>query len=163
PFDGFVQIFPNEGAAPSETTELRVLYDDRYLYVGILCRDSQPERIARPLGTRDAPPPSDFVEVAVDFAHHHRTAYLFGGHPSRNLELFPYAAARLALRPQFSDPAMPRPRLADPSLDVGLDVRAGLTPRLQLNATVNPDFGQVEADQLILNLSNQEAFFPEKR
>jgi hypothetical protein len=36
-------------------------------------------------------------------------------------------------------------------------------PRLQLNATVNPDFGQVEADRLILNLTNQEAFFPEKR
>jgi len=48
-------------------------------------------------------------------------------------------------------------------LDLGLDLRAAITPRLQLNATVNPDFGQVEADQLILNLTNQEALFPEKR
>jgi hypothetical protein len=83
--------------------------------------------------------------------------------PRRAVELVPYLATRGILRPQFSDAALPRPRLMDPTLDVGLDVKAALTSDLALNATFNPDFGQVEADQLILNLSSFEAFFPEKR
>ena len=88
---------------------------------------------------------------------------LEGLKPRRAVELVPYLATRGALRPQFSDPPRPTPRLLDPTLDVGLDVKAALTSDLALNATFNPDFGQVEADQLILNLSTFEAFFPEKR
>ncbi|MGZ3459287.1 MAG: carbohydrate binding family 9 domain-containing protein [Archangium sp.] len=77
-FDSFVQLFPDEGAAPTERTELRVLYDDQNLYVGVICHDSQPELIARPLGRRDKPPPnSDFVLVGIDSAHDHRTAFAF--------------------------------------------------------------------------------------
>ncbi|KFE68379.1 DUF5916 domain-containing protein [Hyalangium minutum] len=83
--------------------------------------------------------------------------------PRRAVELSPYLATRGILRPQFSDSAVPTPRLLDPTVDVGLDVKAALTSDLALNATLNPDFGQVEADQLILNLSTFEAFFPEKR
>ncbi|WP_257459350.1 carbohydrate binding family 9 domain-containing protein [Archangium lipolyticum] len=83
--------------------------------------------------------------------------------PYRALELVPYLAARTVARPQFSDAARPWPRLVDPSLDVGLDLRTALTSNLALTATLNPDFGQVEADQLILNLSSFETFFPEKR
>jgi hypothetical protein len=45
----------------------------------------------------------------------------------------------------------------------GLDALAHLTNELTLNLTVNPDFGQVEADTVILNLSTFETFFPEKR
>ncbi|MGZ3460515.1 MAG: DUF5916 domain-containing protein, partial [Archangium sp.] len=59
--------------------------------------------------------------------------------------------------------ARPWPRLVDPSLDVGLDFKTALSSNLALTGTLNPDFGQVEADQLILNLSTFEAFFPEKR
>ncbi len=47
--------------------------------------------------------------------------------------------------------------------DIGLDLRASLFSDLTLNATINPDFGQVEADQIILNLTTTEVFFPEKR
>jgi len=46
-FDEFVQSFPDEGARPSEPTEVRVLYDDDNLYVGIICYDSRPEQILR--------------------------------------------------------------------------------------------------------------------
>ncbi|WP_224240409.1 DUF5916 domain-containing protein [Hyalangium gracile] len=88
---------------------------------------------------------------------------LKGLKPQRAVELVPYLATRGILRPQFSDESVPRPRLVDPTLDVGLDMRAALTSELALTATFNPDFGQVEADQLILNLSTFEAFFPEKR
>jgi len=47
--------------------------------------------------------------------------------------------------------------------DVGGDVKWGLTSNLTLNATVNPDFGQVEVDPAVVNLSDFETFFPEKR
>ena len=47
--------------------------------------------------------------------------------------------------------------------NVGGDLKYGVTPDLTLNATVNPDFGQVEADPALLNLSPFETFFEEKR
>lgn len=45
----------------------------------------------------------------------------------------------------------------------GLDARLGLTSASQLDLTVNPDFGQVEVDQAVLNLGTYETYFPEKR
>ena len=48
-------------------------------------------------------------------------------------------------------------------LTAGADVRYGLTPSLTLDATVNPDFGQVEADPAVLNLTAFETFFQERR
>lgn len=52
---------------------------------------------------------------------------------------------------------------ADFSAEAGLDLRAGLGAGATLSATVNPDFGQVEQDPSVLNLSVFETFFPEKR
>ena len=46
---------------------------------------------------------------------------------------------------------------------VGLDLKDRLTSNLTLDATINPDFGQVEVDPAVLNLSAFETFFPEKR
>jgi len=45
----------------------------------------------------------------------------------------------------------------------GADVKYGVTSDLTLDATVNPDFGQVEVDSAVVNLSAFETFFPEKR
>ena len=45
----------------------------------------------------------------------------------------------------------------------GGDLRMALGQKLTLNATVNPDFGQVEVDPAVVNLSDVETFFPEKR
>src|SRR6267143_1661870 len=45
----------------------------------------------------------------------------------------------------------------------GADLKYGITPSLTLDATVNPDFGQVEADPAVLNLSVFETFFQERR
>ena len=45
----------------------------------------------------------------------------------------------------------------------GLDLKDRLTSNLTLDATINPDFGQVEVDPAVLNLSAFETFFPEKR
>ncbi len=49
------------------------------------------------------------------------------------------------------------------SATAGADIKYGLTSNLTVDATVNPDFGQVEADPSVLNLSAFETFFPEKR
>src|SRR5213079_2622666 len=48
-------------------------------------------------------------------------------------------------------------------LTAGADLRYGLTPSLTLDATVNPDFGQVEQDPAVLNLSAFESYFQERR
>jgi uncharacterized protein DUF5916 len=258
PYDGFVQLFPQEGAPPSERTEVRVLYDDRALYVGIACLDSEPDGIVRDLARRDNAPYSDFVTVFVDSMRSGRTAYAFtvtaagvqedglffdddrytsdwdavwdaavtsgpdgwtaeimipfaalrfsdqpeqvwsfgvkrtlarrheetasfvfrrnekgvvqrlaplvglsNLRPVHDLELAPYTAARLSIRPENA--ASPRPRVLDPIGDVGLDLRSSIGRGLVLQATVNPDFGQVEADQIVQNLTTFELFYPEKR
>lgn len=83
--------------------------------------------------------------------------------PRRQLTLMPYLAARTSRVPASDDPSQPRPRVVNPSLDVGLDLRATLTSDLSLVATFNPDFGQVEADQLVVNFTTAEILFPEKR
>ena len=46
---------------------------------------------------------------------------------------------------------------------MGADLKYGITSNLTIDATVNPDFGQVEADPSVVNLSAFETFFPEKR
>lgn len=48
-------------------------------------------------------------------------------------------------------------------VEVGVDITWKPTPRFEVNATLNPDFGSVEADDVVLNLSASEVFFPEKR
>jgi hypothetical protein len=265
PFTDFHEAFPKAGKAPDFATEVRVLHDDTFLYVGVKSFDPHPELVVRNLGRRDSTPYADLIEIAIDSSADHRTAYAFsvnaagvlrdrllfadvndtdtwdavwngeaamtpdgwsmelaiplrvlrfsvdagkwGFHVRRfvprthqifdskvidreanaqnqgavvvsrfgtlegltdlttltSLEVTGYAAPRVTLRPQFSDPARPQPRLVDPSLDVGADFKVALTSKLLLSGTVNPDFGQVEADRVIQNLSTAEPYFPEKR
>ncbi|HEY8852400.1 MAG TPA: DUF5916 domain-containing protein [Gemmatimonadaceae bacterium] len=49
------------------------------------------------------------------------------------------------------------------NVTVGGDVKYRLAPNLTLDATINPDFGQVESDPAVLNLSAYESFFDERR
>ncbi|HSJ06016.1 MAG TPA: DUF5916 domain-containing protein [Longimicrobiales bacterium] len=86
---------------------------------------------------------------------------LRGLNPPRNIEVVPYSVARATRAP--GDPADPFFRRTDPGLDAGADLKYGITPNLTLNATLNPDFGQVEADPSVVNLSAFETFLPEKR
>jgi len=78
---------------------------------------------------------------------------------TRNLEVQPYTVGRLE-RPATSTALRDE---TEWSARVGGDVRYGLTPNVSLRATINPDFGQVEADPSRINLSAFETFFPEKR
>ena len=56
-----------------------------------------------------------------------------------------------------------RPIRSTTNGDVGLDVKWGIRPNLTLDATVNTDFAQVEADEEQVNLTRFDLFFPEKR
>ena len=51
----------------------------------------------------------------------------------------------------------------DRDLSAGVDLKAGITPSLTFDATINPDFAQAEADEQQVNLTQFSLFFPEKR
>ncbi len=80
----------------------------------------------------------------------------------RPVELVPYAVASSANRP-IADPGDPLARAHAADYRFGADVDYQLGPSLSLSATVNPDFGQVEVDPAVVNLSAFETFYPEKR
>jgi hypothetical protein len=82
--------------------------------------------------------------------------------PARRLEVTPYIATDATMNGNRdrNDPFDDGRNLAG---RVGGDLKMGLGPSLTLQATVNPDFGQVEADPAEVNLSAFETFFSEKR
>ncbi|MBN2494971.1 MAG: carbohydrate binding family 9 domain-containing protein [Deltaproteobacteria bacterium] len=251
PSEDFVQQFPRAGAAPSFTTQVRLLHDDEALYLAALCRDPEPERIVARVTRRDRWIDSDLFTFHVDSRHDRRSGFFFqvnaagvkrdgtlydenqtseewdavweaavrigsegwsvemriplallryqpgedlrfganfhrwvsrlqessqwqfispksslwvsrfgeitgldfGKAPFR-FELAPYAVLRHAMG---GVPSAVRP------MDVGADGKLGLGSDFTLTWTANPDFGQVEADQVVLNLSTIETYFPEKR
>ncbi len=82
-------------------------------------------------------------------------------HPPGRAEVLPYVVGRSANAPgDESDPFFD-PHAVDGR--VGADAMLRVTSNLTLNATVNPDFGQVEVDPAVVNLSAFETFFDEKR
>jgi hypothetical protein len=258
PSDTFTQHFPDEGAPPSERTELRILYDDQNLYIGVDCQQVL-SPVVRRLMRRDTPLPSDGVWLDIDsrrdgvsafhfsvnaagvlsdaihfndtdyssdwdavweakvadtghgysiefriplsvlrfsalpvqdwglqvrrfidarqetddWAFYPRTAAsyvplfgrlvgLVGLKPRHPLELRPFALGRLRHRAaDVSTSTLAQGN--DASASVGVDAKAHVTNELTLDLTANPDFGQVEADTVVLNLSTFETVFPEKR
>src|SRR5439155_10391270 len=80
--------------------------------------------------------------------------------PGRAIEVTPYATAQGEyLRHKPGDPFNDGSRLRG---NGGGDLRVGVGSRIRLNATVNPDFGQVEIDPATVNLTDVESFFEEK-
>jgi hypothetical protein len=256
---GFRQRDPDEGQPATEPTELRLLYDDAALYVGVRLRDSQPGLIVRQLSRRDVVAEADGFSLFLDPHHDHLTGVEFqvsaagvqrdsalyddnfkddtwdavwesavaldaegwtlemrlplsqlrfaaaavhtwginarrtvhrkneeswlalvaknesglasrmahlhgieGIAPARHLELLPYATAR----EEFVAPARTGNPFNDGSRTLagaGLDLKYGVATNLSLVAAVNPDFGQVEVDPAVVNLTAFETFFEEKR
>ena len=247
--EGFRQRDPDEGKLATERTTFQVAYDDEALYFGVMCYDSEPEKIVSPVVRRDSFVESDRFDVILDPYYSRQEAFWFfvyssgsvmdgtisGGdwwdstwngvwqvktkihengwaaeckipfhvfrfapkeeytwgiqvariisrkkeyalwrlikkdepgwvsrfgdltgiksiYPSRHLEFLPYAMGRASLNDE-------------PDLwgNMGGDVQYGITTGTTLNATVNPDFGQVEADPARLNLSAYEEYFEERR
>jgi len=263
PSSDFTQSYPKVGAKPTDPTEVRVLYDDDALYVGVRMFDSRPDSIAAQLARRDASGIySDWLHVMIDSYRDRRTSFRFSVNPRgvqkdvlefddrngedlnwdavwevatrvdsagwtaeyripfsqlrfggaqkgseriwgfqvmrdvarrnerdswspwkttdpgfvsnegdlygivdiptpRRLEIMPYVSAKLTRAP--GDGANPFYRSNDTKPSAGADLKYGLPNGLTLTATVNPDFGQVEVDPAVVNLSAYETFFPEKR
>ena len=81
----------------------------------------------------------------------------------RRLELVPYVVMKDVGVSNTSAPANAPDWYRSQRASIGADLKYGLTPNITLDATVNPDFGQVEADPSVLNLGAFETFFQEKR
>lgn len=85
-----------------------------------------------------------------------------GIRPSRRIEVIPYVAANSRFQ-QVDDSADPFQHRTENAARAGGDLKMGLGPNLTLDVTLNPDFGQVEADPATVNLSAFEEFFDERR
>ncbi len=76
--DDLYQVEPVEGAVPSQRTEVRLVYDDDALYVGVLCYDTDPGGIVATQRVRDADlEPDDRIELILDTFRDRRNAYFF--------------------------------------------------------------------------------------
>ncbi|MEO8192612.1 MAG: DUF5916 domain-containing protein [Gemmatimonadales bacterium] len=252
--DKFLEYDPNQGAESRFRTDVRIVHDERYLYVMARMYDPAPDSIISLLSRRDVRTQSEQLKLVIDSYHDRQTAYQFAvnpagvkrdfyvsndnnedatwdavwdvataidslgwtaefripfsqmrfgntpehtfglmivrdvartgariswplyhrdkngyvsqsgdlggisgiGSPSR-LEIAPYVVTKNETRPSGSSFDHPQ------SFSAGADVKYGLSSNLTLNATINPDFGQVEADPSVLNLSAFEQFFEERR
>lgn len=84
---------------------------------------------------------------------------LTGVQPARHVEVRPYAVSSLETEPSH----VGNPDGRDVLGNLGFDIKYGLSSNLTLDATINPDFGQIELDAPILNLSSYETWFDERR
>ncbi len=267
PITTFVQGEPTEGIAPTEPTEVRVLFDNDALYVGARMFESDPTTIHAQLVRRDQDMggfggrsgSSDYFEVMLDPNLDGLTGYLFrinaagaegdaylyndveddsdwdavwssGVHQdslgwsaelripfsqiryesgrsvqtwgvnfvrrrlesneidyfslesrtvrgkvsqfgvlegvqiaaaSRRVEITPFVVSQLHTAPaEDGDPLFTG---SDFEPRGGVDASIGIGSAFSLDATFNPDFGQVEVDPEVINLTAFETFFPEKR
>jgi len=78
PISDFKQRLPNEGAEPTERTELRIAYDRRAIYFGLTAFDSEPDKIRRTILKREGfIPQDDHFHIGLDSYNDDRNAYLF--------------------------------------------------------------------------------------
>ena len=262
PVTDFRQRVPVDGAPASERTELRVAFDDNYLYFAIVLHDSDPEGIRRSILHREGRiDQDDNIRIGLDTYNDKRNAYIFEINPfgtqgdalitdesmtladwnwegvyesqgritdegwvveaavpfttirfpdadalemgilmertirrknemvyfphigqevrsaltqvsryatltgledlrrGRYMEMKPFAITGRSTTGRRGDTAPETETLND----LGLDFKYSITSNLTLDATLNPDFAQVEADNVQINLTRFSLFFPEKR
>ncbi|MEN1784210.1 MAG: DUF5916 domain-containing protein [Bacteroidota bacterium] len=254
----YIENRPDENTPPSYQTRFKILYDSKYLYIGVQCFDEDPEAIVKRMSRRDGFD-GDWVEFNIDSYHDKRTAFSFtvtaagvkgdelvsqngnnwddSWNPiwytrthvddegwtaefkipfsqikfgketdqvwglqstrrffreeerslwqrvpvdapgwvsefgelhglkniesQRQLEVQPYVVASgETYEPEEGNPFRTGD---DTDLNVGLDAKVGITNDLTLDLTVNPDFGQVEADPSAIALDGFQIFFREQR
>ena len=254
----YVEWSPEENTAPTEQSQLKILYDDKNIFVAFRCFDKDPAGIVKRLSRRDGFD-GDWVEINIASLGDERTAYSFtisvsgvkgeefitnngafwdntwnpiwyakthideagwtaeiripfsqlrfnkdaeqvwgiqstrryfrkeersvwqrspqsaagwvssfgelhglkNLQPQRQLELQPYLVG--ALETYEAETGNPFRDGRDNRLSVGLDGKIGITNDVTLDFTVNPDFGQVEADPSAIALDGFQIFFPEQR
>lgn len=255
----FVGHSPSFNVAPSQATQFKILYDAKFLYVGIRAFDSDPEQIVKRMSRRDGFE-GDFVEINIDSYADKRTAFSFsasvsgvkgdeyitnngdnwdstwdpiwylrtsiedkgwiaefkiplsqlrfadkdnhtwglqvmrrvfrneerstwqpinptapgwvhlfgelngikGIKPQKQLEILPYVVGQAETYPAEKDNPFKNTG-NEQSTNIGVDAKIGITSDITLDLTVNPDFGQVEADPSRVNLSAFRLFFREQR
>ncbi|MCM4150452.1 hydrolase [Arenibacter sp. N53] len=254
----FTENEPNNGATPSQQTKFRILYDDKFLYVGVRCFDSDSNNVERRLARRDKFA-GDWIDVDIDSYGDKRTAFAFNMtaagvkgdgflaengknwdpswnpvwfgdakideegwtaemkipfsqvkfgkakeqiwglqinrkifaqdeqavwqamsqdapgwvsemgilrglvdiQPQKQLEIQPFIVTQLDTYPKIED--NPFRDGSDLKFNGGLDAKIGITNDLTLDLTVNPDFGQVDADPGAIALDGFQIFFEERR
>jgi hypothetical protein len=81
--------------------------------------------------------------------------------PGRHIELLPYAVGQAEYSPgEDGNPFDTGKKYLG---NTGLDLKIGLKSNLTLDAAINPDFGQVEVDPAVINLSAYETYYDERR
>ncbi len=79
PLSGFVQAEPMEGQPSSESTEVRLIYDDAAIYVGVICYDADPTRIITTDSRRDSGMNGqDSFQMIFDTYHDRQNGFIFG-------------------------------------------------------------------------------------
>ena len=81
---------------------------------------------------------------------------------SHDVEIIPYTVGKIKTYPVDQNNPFAR-KGWDPFGNVGVDAKIGLSSNFTANLTINPDFGQVESDPSVMNLSAFETFYAEKR
>ncbi len=254
----FIQFVPSEGGIPTLPTEIKVLYDDKNIYVAFRAYDNEPDKIQKYAGLRDELS-GDMIGINFDSYHDHRTGFEFnltaygqkidlvlsnpmnwdvtwnavwkgkvsigdsawtsemeiplsqlrysnaeeqiwgmhawrwigrlaeesdweyqtatgpgmlynfgelrgikGLKKSQRLEIMPYALGELqTYKKETGNPFAENGRSWNGN--AGLDVKLGISSNFTVDMTVNPDFGQVESDPSVMNLTAFETFYQEKR
>lgn len=254
----FTQREPDDGAAPSQKTAFRVVFDKKNLYIGIRAYDTEPDKIVRRVTRRDRFD-GDWVEINIDSYFDQRSGFSFtinaagvkgdeyisndgdnwdsnwdpvwfgqvaidgqgwtaeikipfsqlrfankdehvwglqvqrrvfrkeersvwqyipqnsggwvsyfgelrglkGISASRRVEILPYGVSDLRRFPKEN--GNPFATGGETNFSGGADAKLAVTSDLTLDVTINPDFGQVEADPSEVNLTAFETFFSEKR
>lgn len=254
----FLQFQPNALEAPDQVTKFKVLYDQKYLYIGVRCFDKDPDKIVRRMSRRDGFE-GDWIEINIDSYFDKRTAFSFnltaagvrgdeaisnngnnwdanwdpiwmgksnvdaegwtaefkiplsqlrfadkekhvwgfqlnrkifrkeerstwqpvpqnspgwvhlfgelhgieGIKPQSPLELEPFMVAQA--EKYEAEEGNPFATGSESNATFGLNGKVGLTNDIILDFTINPDFGQVEADPSQINLSAFQVFFRERR
>ena len=77
PWDAdFTQLSPTEGDKPTQKTKIKILYDEKNLYLAVRCYDTEPDKIAKRLSRRDGNV-GDWIEINLDSYRDLRTAFAF--------------------------------------------------------------------------------------
>ncbi len=95
--------------------------------------------------------------IPASFAYSGKLVWEEHPHHTTNISVIPYVAGGTS-RDNTTEPVT-----KDEDLQVGFDAKVGVTPSLNLDLTVNPDFSQVEVDRQVINLTRFEFQFPERR
>ncbi|MDB4474258.1 carbohydrate binding family 9 domain-containing protein [Opitutaceae bacterium] len=83
PIGDLIQRQPNPGTSPSERTEVRLLHNDDFLYIGVVAFDSEPDQILATRMARDASiSANDRIEILLDTFQNQRNAFYFATNPT---------------------------------------------------------------------------------